>query len=198
MCSVHRAHIPMAKYRNAIADQESDVGPGFRCADCAKCLTCKISSKRQAISIQEAREQEFIDKSVKVDIKERRVIVNYSFLREPIKFLTDRHHGRSNYAQAERVYMSQCRKNDKVKDGMRKVHKDRGFMVKLHDLKRSKQDLVANAQFQHFNPWRFVMKSDSISTPVRMVVDPSMTGFNNILAKGENRIGLIFTILIRC
>ena len=45
------------------------------------------------------------------------------------------------------------------------------------------------------------MKSDSISTPVRMVVDPSMTGFNNILAKGEkgeNRIGLIFTILIRC
>ena len=31
-----------------------------------------------------------------------------------------------------------------------------------------------------------------------MVVDPTMTGFNNILAKEENRIGLIFTILIRC
>ena len=201
MCSAHRAHVPMAKYRNAIADQESDVGPGFRCAECAKCLTCKVSSKRQAISLQEAREQEFIEKSVKIDIIERKVIVNYPFLREPIKFLTDRHHGRSNYAQAERVYMSQCRKNDKVKDGMRKVHQDlvdKGFMVKLGDLERSKQELVVNAQFQHFNPWRLVMKSDSVSTPVRMVVDPSMTGFNNILAKGENRIGLIFTILIRC
>ena len=42
------------------------------------------------------------------------------------------------------------------------------------------------------------MKSDSISTPVRMVMDPSMTAINTILAKGENRIGLIFTIFIRC
>ena len=42
------------------------------------------------------------------------------------------------------------------------------------------------------------MKMDSITTPVRMVVDPTMTKLNEILAKGENRIGLIFTIMIRC
>ena len=45
-----------------------------------------------------------------MDIKNRKVIVNYPFLRETIKFLTHRHHGRNNYAQAERVYLSQCRR----------------------------------------------------------------------------------------
>ena len=39
MCSVHMATIPKVKYRNTIADQEVDDGPGFRCAECAKCVT---------------------------------------------------------------------------------------------------------------------------------------------------------------
>ena len=60
------------------------------------------------------------------------------------------------------------------------------------------EELVKNAPFQLYNPWRLVLKTDSVSTPVRMVVDPSMTGFNIILAKGENSLGLIFTILMRC
>jgi len=41
MCSVNKANIPIAKYRNAIADPETDYGPGFRCAECAKCITYK-------------------------------------------------------------------------------------------------------------------------------------------------------------
>ncbi len=48
MCSVNKANIPIAKYRNAIADPETDYGPGFRCAECAKCITCIILSKSQA------------------------------------------------------------------------------------------------------------------------------------------------------
>ena len=38
MYSVHKANIPIAKYRNAIADQEADESPGFRCGECAKCV----------------------------------------------------------------------------------------------------------------------------------------------------------------
>ena len=79
--------------------------------------------------------------------------------------------------------MSQCRKSDLVKEGMRKVYKDlvvKGFMFKLENMEKYKQDLVNDAPFQHFNPWRLVLKSDSVSPPVRMVVDPTMMGFNNI------------------
>ena len=84
---------------------------------------------------------------------------------------------------------------------MRNIHKDlveKGFMVKLDDMCEDRRKLILNAEFKHFNPWRLVMKMDSVTTPVRMVVDPSMTRMNEILAKGENRIGLIFNIMIRC
>ena len=84
---------------------------------------------------------------------------------------------------------------------MRKVHKDlveKGFMIKLDDMCDDKKALIMYAEFKHFNPWRLMMKMDAVTTPVRMVVDPSMTKMNEILAKGENRIGLIFNIMIRC
>ena len=42
-----------------------------------------------------------------------------------------------------------------------------------------------------------VNKEDSISTPVRLVVDPTMTGLNLTLAKCENRIGSLVAISLR-
>merc|ERR1711911_458614 len=51
--------------------------------------------------------------------------------------------------------------------------------------------------FHHYYPWRIVAKEDSVSTPIRMIVDPTMTGLNLILAKGENRLGNLVEILIR-
>ena len=40
-------------------------------------------------------------------------------------------------------------------------------------------------------------KEDSQSTPVRLVVDPTMSGLNILLAKGEKNLGKIFDILTR-
>ena len=40
-------------------------------------------------------------------------------------------------------------------------------------------------------------KEDLVSTPIRMIVDPTMTGLNLILAKGENRLGNLAEILVR-
>ena len=197
---VHKAHASIAKFRNALNDEELEDKLGFRCAECAKCLTCKTSSRRTAISLREAREQQFIEESVRVDTKLRRVLVNYPFLKDPVEYLSGVHRNPNNYGQAVKVYKTQCRKSDTVKEGMRKVHADlveKGFMVKLEDMDKKKKELIKNASFQHYNPWRLVMKMDSMTTPVRMVVDPTMTSFNEILAKGENRIGLIFTIMIR-
>ena len=191
----------MAKFRNAMDDEDSEDGGGFRCAECSKCLNCKTSSKHTAISLREAREQQLIEESVKIDVINRRVTVNYPFLKNPVEFLTAVHSNPSNDSQALKVYKTQCKKSEIVKDGMRNVHKDlveKGFMVKLDDMCQDRRKLILNAEFKHFNPWRLVMKMDSVTTPVRMVVDPSMTRMNEILAKGENRIGLIFNIMIRC
>ena len=167
---VDKAHVPISKFRNALDDKDREDQMGFRCA---KCLTCKTSNRKTAISLQEAREQQFIEESVIVDTKLRRVMVNYPFLKDPVEYLSGVHKNPNNYGQAVKVYKTQCRKSDVVKEGMRKVH----------------ADLVEKG---------FMMKMDSMTTPVRMVVDPPMTRFNEILAKGESRIGLIFTIMIRC
>ncbi|MBZ5782062.1 hypothetical protein K8366_24130, partial [Klebsiella aerogenes] len=84
---IHKAHVPIAKFRNALDDEEAEDKAGFRCAECAKCLTCKTSSKKTAISLREAREQQFIEESVRIDIGARRVIVNYPFLKDPVEYL---------------------------------------------------------------------------------------------------------------
>ena len=56
---------------------------------------------------------------------------------------------------------------------MRIVHRDlveKDFMTRLEDMNDEAKEYIKNADFQHYNPWRIVMKEDSISTPVRMVV----------------------------
>ena len=200
-CGVHKAAIPMARIREMLnLDGEDDTIASYRCKDCAKCETCKISPKRNALSMQETREQGMIEQSVKIDLENKRVIATYPFLKDPVKFLREKHNHTDNYKQALKVYITQCKKDSRVKEGMREVHRDlvsKGFMSKLVDLDESSQKFIMDAGFRHYNPWRLVMKSDSVSTPVRMVVDPSMTFFNLILAKGENLLGMVFEIVIR-
>jgi hypothetical protein len=65
---------------------------------------------------------------------------------------------------------------------------DRGFMMKLSDMEKSKRDAVSQARFHHYFPWRAVYKEGSVSTPVRIVVDPSESRLNQILAKGRKHV----------
>ncbi len=120
-------------------------------------------------------------------------------MKEPVEFLTKKHGGSSNRYQALRVYKSQCRKPEEVKEKLRGSMGDlidRGFMMKLSDMEKSKRDAVSEARFHHYFPWRAVYKEGSVSTPVRIVVDPSASGLNQILAKGENMLTKIPEVLI--
>ena len=106
----------------------------FRCPACSRCTECKKSPRTTAVSLQEAREQEFIEKSVKINLEENIVVGTYPFLKDPVEFFTARHHHTDNYNQVLKVYKGQCRKSDRVKEGMREVLKDlveKGFMKKL-------------------------------------------------------------------
>ena len=199
-CSVHSTRLPISKIRELVDQDDIDQLVTYRCDNCAKCEECKKSPRITAQSLQDAREQEMIEKSVRIDFKEEKVFVNFPFLKNPNEFLSSRHNSNSNYHQAKRIYLTQCKKNDIDKEGTRLTHKDlvdRGFMVKLEDLSTDSQKLINNAQFRHFYPWFIVSKSESISTPRRIVVDPSCTGLNLILPKGENHLGNIHDIIIR-
>ena len=70
-------------------------------------------------------------------------------------------------------------------------------MTKVSNLPEQLQDLIKTAEFNNYYCWRVVYKEDSQSTLVRLVVDPTMSGLNILLAKGENNLGNIFDILTR-
>ena len=200
---VFKAVLPHSKLRE-ISDQDDFADTiNYRCPDCSECQNCKKSSKNQAVSLQDAREQLAIEQSVEVRLDTKEVWVDLPFTVDPVKFLSKRHNGSDNYRQALRVYQGQCRKPDHVKEGIRKTHQDlvsQGFIQRLCDLPPDIQQIIHDAPFQHYFPFRSVCKDDSLSTPVRLVVDPTMTGLNLCLPKGENRIAKIFDILIhgRC
>ena len=118
-------------------------------------------------------------------------------LKDSVEFLTARHNNSIKKDQALKVYKGQCRKSEEQRQGMRLVHQELVEKDFMKDCVEETQNFIKNAGFQHFNPWRIVLKEDSISTPVRMVVDPTMTSFNLLLAKGESRLGYIFDIMVR-
>ena len=70
-------------------------------------------------------------------------------------------------------------------------------MVPLESLDAETIKFIQEAPFCHYYLLWVVHKEDSISTPVQLVVDPTMSGLNVCMAKGENRIGSLVDILLR-
>ena len=197
---VYKAKIPVAQLKGYLDEMDLDQRFSPRCEKCKLCESCGSTPKTRMISLQEQYEQEAIEKSVSLDLPNERVVVTLPFIKEPIAFLTKRHGGSSNYRQALRMFQSMCRKPDSVKSSLVKVQKDlvdRGFMKLVSDLSESQQRIIAESGFKHFMPWNIAHKPDSQSTPHRITVDASVTGLNQILAKGRNTLSQIPDILIR-
>ena len=199
-CPVLKAKVPLSRLKEILDQSDIDDPVTYRCPDCAKCLRCKQSSKIRAISLNNAIDQEFLEKTTHIDIENKRVCVDFPFLKEPTEFLTKMHGDSSNMAQAISVYKTQCKKSPEIKEGIRKAHQglvENGFMVLLSSLPEDIQQFISLSLFQHFSPWRCHYKPDSKSTSVRIVIDPTMSGLNMILPKGENKMGNIVSILLR-
>ena len=88
----------------------------FKCSVCSQCITSKKSPRTTAISIQEKREQEIIEKGVDVDLDSQKVTVRLPYIVIPVKSLTKKHRADNYYKQAKQVYISQCRKPDDMKE----------------------------------------------------------------------------------
>ena len=96
------------------------------------------------------------------------------------------------------MYKTQCTKGQEIKEKVRIAHTElveQDFMTKLSELPEHLQEFIRTANFNHYYYWRVVYKEDSQSTPVRLVVDPTMSSLKILLAKGENNLGNIFDIL---
>ena len=84
--SVHKAVIPIARMKVVLDQDNLGDNVSFRRPDCAKCLKCRKSQRSNAVSLQEAREQVIIEKSVKICEETNTVIAKYLFLKDPVDF----------------------------------------------------------------------------------------------------------------
>ena len=65
---------------------------------------------------------------------------------------------------------------------MQKELDEKDFMKWLVECNREIQEFIKKTSFQHYNPWRIVLKEDSISAHVRMVVDPKRDNLTKWIA----------------
>ena len=90
-CGVHKAIIPIARMRELVDEDDTADTIMYRCPDCSKCVVCKRSWRRTAISLQESAEQSIIESSVKLDLENKRILVKLPWVRDPVQPLIDKH-----------------------------------------------------------------------------------------------------------
>ena len=106
MCSSYKATIPISRMREILDLDDCDEVSTYRCPECSKCIKCKNSVRRNAILLQESAEQEVIERSVILDKINKKVVVSLPWTKDPVEFLSRKHGGADNYAQAVKVYKS--------------------------------------------------------------------------------------------
>jgi len=195
-----KAKVPLSKIRQ-LMDGDSEPLVSYRCPQCEDCSDCKASATLKSSSLRERAEQKLIEASVRIDYEQSKTFVRYPFLSDPVVFFKKHFAGKSsNQGQARLVYFQQCRKREEDKLGVRSEMQkllDAGFIAPFADLPENVQNLISNAPVTHYFPWRSVSKPDSVSTPTRLVVDPSMSLLNLNIAKGDPQIASLFSVLLR-
>ena len=188
------------KFFNIAEDTGSEIL--YRCVQCRNCQKCKNHESTEAISIQEEIEQDLINQSVAVDTTSRSTVASLPFLHDPATKLAP------NKMKAMKVYEQQVKKLNKLPDDKDDVIKSEG---KLHalghvdfvkNLPLDQQEMLNNSDVKYYIPWRAVWKSNSVSTPCRVVFDASQAtdsgySLNDILAKGRNSMNKLQEILLR-
>ena len=99
----NKAMIPLSKLKPLQDEDDIPHLINTRCDACLNCPNCKASARDKTKSVQEAFEQEVLEKTVRVDLEQNKVWVNLPFIQDPVAFLTEKHKGNSNFYQAQRV-----------------------------------------------------------------------------------------------
>ena len=166
-----------------------------------QCSSNEVRSTIKGHILEEEAEEALIAKTTKTDFENGRTTCVYPFTENPEEYLSQRWGGAmDNYKMAESVLNSQRRKSEEVRNSVLRFHNEvyeKGFVAPLTDLPQAVQDEINTAKFKHFFCWRSVFKAGSVSTPARLVVDPTVSSFNDIFAKGVNCLTSLYIIAIK-
>ena len=191
------------KMKKAIRKWEDDetVGTGidFRCSKCANCKDCLKSGRSRARSQREEDEQVTIESSVRIDWENKRCYVYLPWIKSPQE-LALRWGAKSNLRQANHFLRKMLAKGAEDRASLTRFWdelKKRNVVTRLKDLNEDLQKQIMSSAVLHFYPWNCVFKTESITTPCRMVVDSRTSGLNDHLAKGLNTLNNLQQLLIK-
>ena len=173
----------------------------YRCVRCRNCADCKKGEVIERISIREEAEQYLIEESVKYMVSKKVLEALLPFIKSPEEHLKD------NYNRAYKILETQVRtanRDEQTRLEILASHNKlrvRGHVVEVNELEVEDYKAAQDGSGYHI-PWRVVFNEKSLSTPVRIVFDassitPGGDCLNNILAKGENKLGKLLHILLR-
>ena len=176
----------------------------YRCPTCRACKTCKHHDEYESISIKEETEQNLINSSVSINTETHTTTASLPFIANPLQRLAN------NKDRALKTYHQQLKKLNKPENAQDKLDildsemklQQLGFVEYLKNLPPENQTSLMNHQIQHYIPWRAVWKTNSVSTPCRIVYDASQStssgySLNDLLAKGRNNLNRLQEIVIR-
>ena len=198
LANINKAKVPLSKLRQILDPEEPLIS--YRCEDCEQCKKCIGSAILKSASVRERYEGRLIEESVRLDYINQSVVIKLPFTVNIDKFLVQHFRGdRSNKAQALAVYKQQTRKSPEAKELIRGAFeelKDLGFIAPLEEASPEIKKVVESSVVIHYHIWRALIKN-SITTPVRILTDPSSTMLNLALAKADSGLNSMFSILLR-
>ena len=196
--SINKIRKP-TKYLKKIEEDDELLTYSYRCSKCQSCNDCLSADKTKMLSVQEEEEDRLIENSVRWDKEGKKMYCSYPWIHDPISTLRKFWGKDSNHSQAIAIFKQQTKKPLFYKEGavsFQKELEDKGYVKKVSELTEEQQNLINNSPVKHFFPWRTVWKQDSVSTPCRIVTDPSITHFNELCAKGSNNLANLYAMLV--
>ena len=175
----------------------------YRCINCRNCDMCRKGDRLEQVSLQEELEQAMITDSVKYIPEEQRVEATLPFLEDPsIKLKPNKH-------IAFKILESQMKlfeNHPEMRLDTLKSHEkllSKGHVINIEDISEDEKFRMNFAPGEgYFIPWRTVHKTNSLSTPCRMVFDASSRtpnggeSLNAILPKGQNLLINLLHLLV--
>lgn len=196
--SINKIRKPI-KYLKKMEEDDELLTYTYRCSKCQSCSVCLSADKTKMLSVQEEEEDKLIENSVRWDKDGKKMYCSYPWIHDPISTLRKFWGKDSNQSQAMAIFKQQTKKPLVYREGAIKFHQelvDKGFVKKVTELSQKQQELINKSPVHHFFPWRTVWKQDSVSTPCRIVTDPSITHFNELCAKGSNNLANLYAMLV--
>ena len=153
-------------------EQECGMELNYRCVKCRDCQACKDSDKTESLSLKEEAEMEVIDRSVSLDLENRRIHCTLPLRGDEKLFLSNNYHkAKKILEQQVKQYSNQPETKELIIKAFEKLFSN-GHAAFLQDLDPEDLAKFSNKEIRYFIPWRIAF-SDSVSTPARPVLDAS-------------------------